>query len=85
MDFEVTNFDDEPHTAHELLRRGGKSVSCESPRLKAGDPDAPFEGEFEGYPTERGADVIYASRDDKPEERRRKPDFSDYNSDCIGF
>ncbi|WP_458207644.1 hypothetical protein [Haladaptatus sp. NG-SE-30] len=79
------NFDDEPHTVHVLLRRDGETVYRKSLRLKAGRSDDPSEGTFDGYPAESGADVLYAWRDDQPEDQRRKLDFREYETECIGF
>ncbi|WP_227356906.1 hypothetical protein [Haladaptatus salinisoli] len=79
------NFDDEPHTVRVLLRKDGKSVYRKSLRLNAGEPADPSGGAFDGYPTEAGADVVYAWRDDQSKEERRELDFGDYGTDCVGF
>ncbi|GAA0231494.1 hypothetical protein GCM10009000_053500 [Halobacterium noricense] len=79
------NFDDEPHTVHVLLRRDGETAYRKSLRLKAGRSDDPSGSKFEAYPAESGADVLYAWRDDQSKDQRRKLDFSEYETECIGF
>ncbi|SIR80331.1 hypothetical protein SAMN05421858_3818 [Haladaptatus litoreus] len=79
------NFDDEPHTVHVLLYKDGETAYRKSLRLEAGRSDDPSESKFGDYPAESGADVLYAWRDDQSEEQRRELDFSEYETECIGF
>lgn len=83
----ISNFDDEPHTAHVLILKDGEPVYSDLVTVEGIGPRFSIigEGEFTGLPTNPGAATLYAGVDDQETSEWKRFNFVDYNNDCVGL